>query len=111
MPPSFLAKVAEVLTQHHTETIRETQLGIAKLISGTDTLYRGEGYYVLNYYVELPPYWGEDAQQVAEYASDIDNVMSNLDVSGFSFFTLLVIVIPLVSRMRRQHQCNRQKKD
>jgi hypothetical protein len=69
----------------------------AILSTDTKILPSGNGYYVLNYWVDIPVYWGEDAQQVMDYASDIDQVISNFETSGLTFLSL-IIFLPLIIR-------------
>ena len=58
-----------------------------------DKFDRGEGYYVLNYWVEVPLGWGKGAAEVQEYADDLVEVLSNLNaIAPFVFYPVLVAI-------------------
>jgi hypothetical protein len=60
---------------------------------GLDKFDRGEGYYVLNYWVEVPLGWGKGAAEVQEYADDLVEVLSNLNaIAPFVFYPVLVAI-------------------
>jgi len=64
---------------------------------GLDIFERGEGYYVLNYWVEVPLGWGEGAAEVNDYANDIIELLSNLSTLAPLVFYPVLATIPVVN--------------
>jgi hypothetical protein len=60
---------------------------------GLDRFSRGEGYYVLNYWVETPAGWAEGAADTFNYGSNLAELLSNLSaLAPFVFYPALVAI-------------------
>jgi hypothetical protein len=64
---------------------------------GLDSFSRGEGYYVLNYWVDVPLGWGQGAIDAREYADDVVEVLTKFDIPSAIIFYPIVLTIPSVN--------------
>ena len=64
---------------------------------GLDTFTRGSGYYIINYWVEVPLGWGAGAAQVYDYADDIVEAVSNLNGIASLIFYPVLLAIPVAN--------------
>lgn len=73
-----------------------------KSLKGFNKLLLGDPYYVIDYWVEIPEFWGSDGQQVVDYASDLEELINNFNTPGWSFFSLIAIVIPAIYKILKR---------
>jgi hypothetical protein len=72
--------------------------------AGLSGLVPGDIFYVINYWVETPAYWGVDAQQPLDFGSDVNNLLDKFEVPGGTVFSLLILAIPIFHRLRQKRE-------
>ncbi|MFX0201477.1 MAG: FG-GAP repeat domain-containing protein, partial [Candidatus Hodarchaeota archaeon] len=107
-PPS--KKDNPYLDSSQTPIISDELLDAIRTV-GWEGILLGVPYYILNYWVEMPEYWGKDAQQVVDFASDVDNVLSNFETPGLTFFSIIILIIPIFIRLRRRQYSEYRKRE
>jgi hypothetical protein len=72
---------------------------------GLDSFTRGEGYYVLNYWVDVPLGWGDGAAEAHDYAEDVDDVIEEYIAKGglsSIIFYPAILALPVANLLFRR---------